>query len=184
MSADDAKFAPPSEVDVTRLVLENPLAWVVSFSEADFCATPLPLRPVLDARGNVERLLGHCARSNRLVEMLKRDPRALLLFIGPNGYISPSWMADRTQAPTWNYATVQYLVDIEFIDEDAELDAVMRDLVSAMEAGRLRAWSTDDMGARYRALARRIIAFKAHIRARRAKFKLGQDERDDVYADI
>lgn len=184
MSADDAKFAPPSEADVTRLVTENPLAWVVAAPGEDLFATSLPLRPVLDASGRIERLLGHCARSNPVVNALRRNPRALLLFMGPNEYISPSWMKDRTQAPTWNYATVQYVVEIELIDDDTTLDEVLRDLVGAMEAGRPRAWSTTEMGERYRALARRIIPFAARIRERRAKFKFGQDERDDTYSDI
>jgi len=184
VSANDPKFVPSSEGEVMRLVIENPLAWVVSFAERDYCATPLPLRPVLDAGQRITGLQGHFARSNRHVELLRRDPRAVLLFMGPHGYVSPSWMTDRTQAPTWNYATVQFLVDIELIDEAAELDAVVRDLIGAMEAGRPRAWSADDMGARYRSLSRGIIGFRARIVSRRAKFKLGQDEREDVYADI
>lgn len=40
------------------------------------------------------------------------------------------------------------------------------------------------MGARYGKLTPHIIGFDAHIRARRVKFKLGQDERDAIFADI
>ena len=40
------------------------------------------------------------------------------------------------------------------------------------------------MGSRYDRLVSGIIAFRAHIRERRVKFKLGQDERDSEYADI
>jgi hypothetical protein len=53
-----------------------------------------------------------------------------------------------------------------------------------METGRENAWSAAEMGARYAILANRIVAFRANIVQRRVKFKLGQDERDDVYADI
>lgn len=184
MNAERGKFAPPSEAEVTRLVTENPLAWVVAGSGDDFCATLVPMRPVLDSAGKIERLLGHCGRTNPLVRALGRSPRALLLFMGPHAYVSASWMKDRTQAPTWNYPTVQYLVDIELVDEAATLDEVLADLVAAMEAGRPRAWSAAEMGERYRLLASRIIPFVARIVERRARFKLGQDERDDVYGDI
>ncbi len=184
MSTGDTKFAPPSEAAVTRLVVENPLAWIVSRDDGGFCATPLPLRPVLDAQGTVERLIGHFARSNRHVQVLARDPRALILFMGPHGYVSPSWMRDRTQAPTWNYAYVQYDVDIRFVDDETQLEEVLRDLVGAMETGRPHAWGIEEMGPRYRRLASGVIAFEALIRARRVRFKMGQDERDDVYADI
>jgi len=184
MSRADDKFAPPSEAEVVRLILENPLAWIVSCGAGDFSATLLPLRAVTDAQGGLERLVGHFARSNGHVELLQRDPRAVILFLGPHGYISPSWMHDRTWAPTWNYASAQFMVDIEFFDDTDKLDGLLRELVGAMEHGRPRAWSPDEMGERYRNLSRHVIGFNARIRARRARFKLGQDERDDVYADI
>ena len=165
-------------------MLEHPLAWVISMSADDYCATSLPLRPVLGSDGRVEQFLGHFARSNNHCELVRRQPRALLLFRGPHAYISPSWFTDRTQAPTWNYESAQYVVDIEFLESEGELDAVLQDLIGAMEAGRPNAWNAAEMGPRYRRLASGIVAFRAPIIERRAKYKLGQDERDDVYAEI
>jgi transcriptional regulator len=184
MSDTAGIFSPPTEADVTRVVLEHPFAWLVTAHDGDFAATPLPMRPVLDEQGNVIELLGHFARRNPHVELLRRVPRTLVLFMGPHGYISSSWLADRTRTPTWNYATAQYVVDIEFIDDADATDDVVRDLVGAMEHGRPQAWSIDEMGARYGRLVSGIIAFRARIVDRRVKFKLGQDERDSEYADI
>jgi predicted FMN-binding regulatory protein PaiB len=162
-------------------VLDHPFAWVVS--PAAVRATPLPLRPVL-RDGEVVALLGHFARSNPQVEALRRDPRALILFLGPHGYVSPSWMADRTQAPTWNYASAQFVADLAFVEDEAGLDALMRDLIGAVEEGRDKAWALEDMGPRYRSLSRGIVGFRAEVVETRAKFKLGQDERVDVFPDI
>ncbi|HSG91742.1 MAG TPA: FMN-binding negative transcriptional regulator, partial [Pseudomonadales bacterium] len=148
MTSTPGAFAPSSERDVTRLVLEHPFAWVVSAADGDFKATPLPIRPVVDAAGSVTELRGHFARSNAHVDLLRRVPRALLLFMGPHGYVSSSWLRDRTRTPTWNYAMVQYLVDLEFVEDAERTDALMHDLVDAMEAGRERAWSLDEMGPR------------------------------------
>ena len=184
MSTPADRFAPTSEAEVTRLIQENPLAWVVTMPGGDFRATALPLRPIVVGEDlTVSAFQGHFARSNDHVSMLREHPRALLLFMGVNGYVSPSCMHDRTQAPTWNYASAQFLVDIEFIDDVAGRDAVLQDLVNAMETGR-DAWSPAEMGARYAMLANRIVAFRANIVQRRVKLKLGQDERDDVFADI
>ena len=186
MSTAPQKFAPPSEAEVTRLVLEYPFAWLVTMAaDGDFAATPLPLRPVIGAGGEVAALLGHFARSNPHVALLRRVPRTLVLFMGPHGYISSSWLGDRTRTPTWNYAAAQYLVDIELIDDDpSATNEIVGDLVGAMEAGRPGAWSPQEMGPRYTRLVSGIIAFRAHIRERRVKFKLGQDERDSEYDDI
>ena len=182
MSGDP--FQPRSDQDVLRLLQEQPFGWLISGHGETFRATALPFRPRLGPAGALAGLWGHFARSNPQYELLKRDPRAQILVLGANGYISPSWMADRTQAPTWNYASVQFLTHVRFIEDDAGLERVLRDLIGAMEGGRPNAWSVEDMGARYARLAQRIVAFEADIVEVRPKFKLGQDERRDVFADI
>jgi transcriptional regulator len=179
------RFAPPTEADVARLVRSQPLAWVVSHADGDVRATALPLRPEGDDdTRSIPAFLGHFAASNPHAAFVRRAPRALLLFLGVNGYVSPSWMRDRTQAPTWNYVSLQYLVDIEPLERPDARDTVLADAVAAQEAGRPGAWHSGEMGARYEVLAKRVVAFRAVVIERRAKFKLGQDERDDVYADI
>jgi len=183
MNPAPAKYAAPSPAIVADLVRAYPLAWVVSPASA-VAATPLPLRPVVNADGRIEALLGHFARRNPQVAALQADPAARVLLLGPSGYISPSWMADRTQAPTWNYASVEFRVEVEFADDEASLRAVLDDLIAAMEARRPHAWAATDMGDRYAVLAGRIVAFRAAVVEERCVLKLGQDERDDVYADI
>lgn len=183
MTAKPEIFAPKSEGQVLRLVLEHPLAWVVSLDGGGFRATPLPLRPRV-REGRIEAFEGHMARSNPQCAALQRNGRALLLFSGPQGYISPSWISNRTWAPTWNYAVAQFLVTIAFDETPARLDAHLGDLVETMERGRPNAWSPSEMGERYATLKRMIIPFEAKVLEQRAKFKLGQDERDTVFAEI
>jgi transcriptional regulator len=180
----DKTYSAADESDVTRLIVDHPLAWIVSAGSGDVCATLVPLRPVTGANNEVVALLGHLARSNPHVELLRRQPEATALFLGPHAYVSPSWMQDRTLAPTWNYVSAQYVVDVELLSQSAQLDEVITDLVDAMEKGRPGAWSAQEMGSRYEKLARGIVAFRAHPRSRRVKFKLGQDERPEVYPNI
>jgi len=177
-------FAPKSDEQVLRLVQSHPLAWVVSLDAGSFRATPLPLRPRVGAGGRIEALEGHMARSNPQCAALERNGRALVLFSGPQGYISPSWVSDRTWAPTWNYAVAQFVVTVAFDESPAQLDAHLNDLVNAMERGRPRAWNPSEMGERYEKLKRRIVPFVATVVEQRSKFKLGQDERDTVFAEI
>lgn len=181
MDAVPEKYAVRDEADIVDLVLRNPFAWVVGGGGSP---TPLPLRPVLDQDGRLTGLLGHFARSNPQVARLRAQPQAMILFMGPHGYVSPSWMADRTQAPTWNYAAVAFACDLAFTEQPEEITALLDDLIEAQEAGRPNAWRAAEMGPRYTGLARGVVGFRAEIRERRAVFKLGQDERDDVFADI
>jgi transcriptional regulator len=172
-----------THADIADLIAAYPLAWVVSRSgEGASAATPLPLLAVADDEGRIVKLIGHFARRNPQVAVLEGDPRALILFQGPHGYVSPSWIADRTWAPTWNYAVIRIEADIRF---DPELtDRALEDLVKRMEAGRPNAWSIADMGERYARLRTGIVAFEAHVRRLDHKFKLGQDERPEVFTQI
>lgn len=179
-----SKFGARTAADTARLVEAAPLAWVVSGAGETFRATLLPIRAVTDDAGRVIRLNGHFARRNDQVKLLADDPRAAILFLGPHGYVSPSWMTDRTQAPTWNYASAQFLVEVEFFDDPERVRAHLEDLVQAMEGEHADAWTVEETAHRYAALSRNVAGFDARIVETREKFKLGQDERPDVFADI
>ena len=182
MAVAPTRYPPATATAVTDLVYSQPLAWIVS--DGGRQTTPLPLRPEPGADGQVAALIGHFARRNPQVEALKADPRAQVLFTGPHAYISPSWLTDRTQAPSWNYASAAFEVEVEFSEDEAFTRAVMTDLIGAMEAGRDKAWRLEDMGERYDRILRGIVAFRATVIETRPAFKLGQDERDDVYTEI
>ena len=182
--ASTTAFAARRPQDVADLARAYPLAWLVSAGPNGSLATALPLLVHTDEQGGLSALEGHFARANPQVAALRSDANALLLWIGPQGYVSPSWMADRTQAPTWNYASAQCRVRIGFIDDEAATHEHLHRLATLHEAGRLSAWAATEMGARFDTLAARIVAFRAEPVTVNERFKLGQDEREDVYADI
>jgi transcriptional regulator len=184
MTATPDRFAPRSVQDLADLARQDPLAWICSQGAGGQISTPLPLVPRFAPGGRVVAVEGHFARSNAHVAALRADGRATVLWLGVQGYVSPSWMADRTQAPTWNYASAQLQVDVRLVEDPAAIAAHLRELAERMEAGRPNAWSIDDMGPRLAQLAQRVIAFRAEVVASQEKYKLGQDERDDVYVDI
>ena len=183
MTGDGADpFNQWTDRDIVDLVAAYPLAWVVSCHPA-FVATPLPMKLETDADGRPTRLVGHFAKRNPQVEAIKQDPRTLFLFTGPHSYVSPELVTTtRNWGPTWNYATARIVADIDFDEtmNDEALDAA----VSMMEEGRSMPWTKDELGGRYDMMKRAIIAFRAPIVGIEARFKLGQDERDEVFTDL
>ena len=172
---------PPDE-EIDRLVADHPFALLVSATAQAPMATPLPLLLERDADG-AAWLVGHFARNNPQVALLREQPRALAVFTGAHGYMSPSWLRDRTQAPTWYYATVHFEVEVEVLEQETATRDALERLVAHMEAGRADAWRAEELGARYPRLAAAVVAFRARVVATHARFKLGQGERDDVLAD-
>lgn len=167
--------------DIVALIDQNPLAWVIS-QRPGGGATPLPMMLDCDSQGQPVGLTGHIPKANPLFAQLTADPRALFLFQGPQGYISPEPMSNRDWAPTWNFAVVR--IDAEVTFDDALTDVALRRLVDKMEAGRPAPWTVAEMGPRYAQMRDHVIGFSAAIHAIVPRFKLGQDERPGPFGEI
>lgn len=177
------RFAARACTDILHLVERNPLAWIFVTDDHGPYATAVPIRPSLEDDG-LRKLIGHVPRQTRIARAFEAGVRALVLILGPHGYVSPSWMSDRTQAPTWNFAQAQFVAEVELVDDETYLAWHLRDLTRALEGGREGAWRVEEMGHRYEKLAARIVAFEARILSSDARFKLGQDESGRTFGEI
>lgn len=66
--------------------------------------------PVLATRGEDGgvRLRFHLSANNPVTKRLEAGAPALIVFMGPEAYISPDWYGDvPDQVPTWNYLSVE-----------------------------------------------------------------------------
>ncbi|MBJ7416554.1 MAG: FMN-binding negative transcriptional regulator [Niveispirillum sp.] len=162
--------------DLRDLIAQFPLAWVTSTDGEE--ASLLPLVGRFGAAGELTELIGHLTLANPLRAALIRDPGALILFKGPDAYISPSHAGRRDWGPTWNYAQARVWAEIAF---DPDLTGPSLELLAdRLEHFREHPWHPAELGARYQQLARHIIGFRARVTRVKAKFKLGQDERPET----
>lgn len=175
-------FAASSPQDLADLIAGHPLAWLCAQGDEGLVAGLLPLLPQWSAQGCLESVEGHLARHHALVPALRARPRALALWLGEQAYVSPSWLQDRTQAPSWIYASAQCALSLQFDESEGAIEAHLERLTAVHEAGRPQAWQPAEMGARLGQLAARVIMFKARVETVHERYKLGQDEREDVYA--
>lgn len=69
----------------------------------------------------------HLARPNPACKAVAQSGRALVVFTGPNDYISPDWYDLPDQVPTWNYLSVEAEGPVTAMDDTgagAHLDAL------------------------------------------------------------
>lgn len=175
-------FQPAADSEIERLVAAHPLASLVSSDAGHMLATPLPLILQRGADGG-RVFIGHLARRNPQHEMLKRNPRALAIFTGAQGYIASSWLRSRHYAPTWNYEFVQFELDVAIIDTPEEILFALDTLIEHVEAPYPNPWRSAEMGPRRWQLAQHIVPFRARVVATHAQFKLGQGETQEVLDD-
>ena len=160
--------------DLSALIAEFPLAWVSPGRDPAEHASLLPLLAETDEAGEIVSLLGHMARRNSLYPALQANPTALILFVGPQAYVSPACVSNTAWAPTWNYAQIRIEADIQFLPDQGGY--ALDELVEAMDTRDQTGWKAADVGPRYKAMEKAIIAFRARITKINARFKLGQDE--------
>lgn len=171
-----------TDVDVQALITEYPLAWVSARRVSAELATLIPLVGEYDAYGSLTHVVGHFARYNPLCAVLLSDPQAVILFSGPQAYISPTHAGLRNWAPTWNYAQLRMEADI--VLDPSMTEEALEILVDAMEADRPDTWRTSELGDRYHGMCSAIIGFRAKVTKLHGKFKLGQDENPETLKSI
>ena len=119
------------------------------------------------------KLLGHCAKPNPHWRYLEARPQAVVTFLGPHAYLSPSVYPDLTRVPTWNYVAVHATVEARVIHEPDEKDALLKALIGDHEPPYAQQWR--DLGSDFAdKMLKGIVAFELTITQLQCKLKLNQ----------
>jgi transcriptional regulator len=134
---------------------------------------------VLDrTQGRFGTLRGHISAQNPQKAAFDGTRQAVIVFRGPQGYISPTWYATRTSVvPTWNFGVVHASGRPRPITDKAKTHDLLATLIARNER---RVGSTGyDFAAQPReyvdGMMQGIAPFEMEIQALEGKFKLGQE---------
>jgi transcriptional regulator len=170
----------PDLADQHALIQAHPLgAWVLPTAEG-LEANHIPF--VLDpSRGPCGTLVGHVARANGVWRALQPNRPSIVVFQGPQHYITPSWYPSKAEhgqvVPTWNYLAVHAHGTARVVDEPAALLALLHRLTDAQEGQRPAPWRVDDAPAPFiEGLMRAIVGIEIPIDRLEGKRKASQDE--------
>lgn len=138
---------------------------------------PLLLEP---GEGEFGTLYGHFARANPHWRELANGAETLVVFSGPDAYVSPAWYPAKAEhgkvVPTWNYIAVHAYGQAEVFDDPERLLRLVSRLSDRHEAGRAQPWSVDEAPRDYLdSMLRAIVGFALPIRRLEGKWKLGQN---------
>jgi transcriptional regulator len=161
------------------LMREHPLATVVTQEADGLNANHLPLQ--LDASvGEFGCLRGHVARANPLASSAV-DSEILVIFQGPQGYISPSHYATKAEhgrvVPTWNYTAVHAYGRLRLIDEADWLLAQLIALTAEHERGLAKPWAVGDAPVDYiEKMLNAVVGVEISISRLVGKWKVSQNQ--------
>ena len=182
----DSIYMPPAfkglDLEVAKtLMLEHPLATLLSVGElGEPRVTHLPLQchvQELQSEGEGGApawvLKGHFAKSNPHVLALVSNPKALAIFMGPQGYMSPSVYPDLVRVPTWNYITLHVQGEIEFVHESENKDHLLKQLIADHEERYAQQWRSLPESYQDTMLSA-IVGFSMRVTHHQFKMKLNQ----------
>ena len=164
-----------------RLIAQYPFATLLSLNpdqdQPSIQADSLPLLLADDK----QTLQGHIARANPLWKQQPDGAEVLILFQGPDSYISPdaypSKREDGRAVPTWNYARVEVRGRIRFIHDDDWNRSMLEQLTARHEADRPVPWSIDDAPDDYIAkMLKAIVGVEIAIESIEGKWKASQNQ--------
>ena len=161
------------------LIRAHPLGLLVTAGPGGLMANPIPF--LIDGQASERGTLrAHLARANPHWRELAQVAECLVVFQGPQGYVTPSWYATKRETgkvvPTWNYATVHAWGRPRVIEDQAWLRRQLDDLTLIREGGRPTPWAVDDAPADFvRAQVRGIIGIEIPIGRIEGKWKVSQN---------
>lgn len=125
-------------------------------------------------------LRAHIARANPASRALAEGGECLVVFQGPEAYVSPSWYATKAithkVVPTWNYAMVQVRGTARMVEDAAWLGRQLRALTAMQEDSMPEPWEVDDAPVEFvEGLCKAIIGIEIPIASITGKWKVSQN---------
>ncbi len=167
-------FAIEDIAAAQEVMRQNSFALLVTAGPGGIEATHLPTVLAPD-RGEFGAIFAHVARANPQWKSFDGN-EAMLVFAGQHGYISPTWYEPGPAVPTWDYLAVHAYGVPRIVDDPAEVQTMLAELVDQYESANAEPWQLASQEPGYlERMARGIVAFEMPIARLEAKAKLGQN---------
>jgi len=173
------QFNSKEKTHAIALMRAYPFASLISVDDAGLpFVSHIPLH--LEERDSQMVLLGHVAKANPHWRYLEARPQAVVTFMGPHAYLSPSVYPDLARVPTWNYLAVHCTVQATLIEDAIEKDQLLKKLIADHEPAYAAQWRGLDQEFTQKMLSA-IVGFELHVLDLQCKLKLNQ-HRPESYA--
>jgi transcriptional regulator len=161
------------------LIRSHPLGTLITSGPGGLLANLVPF--VVVAEGEKGTLRAHIARGNDQLQPLRDGAETLVVFQGPESYITPSWYVSKREhgrvVPTWNYVVVQVRGTPRVHDDPEWIRAQIGQLTAMQETPRPTSWSVSDAPESYiQGLIKGIVGIEIPVSSIEGKWKVSQNQ--------
>ncbi|MBQ0757131.1 MAG: FMN-binding negative transcriptional regulator, partial [Amphritea sp.] len=151
----------------------------ITHSDSGLEANHIPM--LLGQSEGKDVLQGHLSKANPLWKNITDGSEVLIVFHGPNSYISPNYYPTKQETgkvvPTWNYVTVHVKGAITFIHDESWNMELITNLTDQHEAGQLKPWSVSDAPKDFtKKMLSAIVGLQIDISSIVGKWKVSQNQ--------
>jgi transcriptional regulator len=161
------------------LMRAHPLGTWITEIDGQLVANHVPFL-IDQTRGEFGTLICHVARANDVWRSFAKTVDSLVVFQGPQTYITPSWYASKKEhgrvVPTWNYAVVHAQGMPRAIEDREWLLQHVSQLTRENEAAHSPPWQVSDAPEDYiDAMLKAIVGIEIPIARLVGKWKTSQN---------
>lgn len=163
---------------------EYPFAFLTgSFLSGNQVATQIPV--LVEEKDGELMVKGHLMRNTDHHKAFMENSNALLVFTGPNSYVSASWYSNPQIGSTWNYMSIHITGQIRFLSE-VELIGLMKKFTLKFENGNSgSATIFENLPDSYtQKMIQGIVGFEIRADNIENVFKLSQNRDEESYQNI
>jgi transcriptional regulator len=169
-----------TRIEVLReLMFAHPLGTLVTFGPDGLNANHVPFE--FDAHpAPFGTLRAHVARANPVWREFSQEVEPLVIFQGPQAYITPSWYQTKKETgkvvPTFNYMVVHAYGALRTIEDPAWLRDFVGKLTDRFESPRAQPWAMSDAPEDFIAMQlRAIVGIEIRLTRLIGKWKTSQN---------
>ena len=167
--------------EIQGFIQENSFGTIVTTEQGKPIATHLPMR--LSKKEDEYYITGHMAYGNPQWKTFEFRDDVLVMFQGPNAYISSSWYGHE-EVPTWNYQAVHVYGKASILDEE-ELIEDLTIMLEKYEKNRENPVLWDKLSPDFlENQLKGIVGFKIKVGEIQAAYKLSQNRNEADYMNI
>jgi transcriptional regulator len=161
-------------------IRSHPFATLITQGANEVTADHLPFL-LQNLTGKLGTLQAHLAHANPVWQAADVTSNVLVIFHGPQAYVSPSWYPTKQEhgkvVPTWNYQVIHARGQLRVIDDPDWKRRLLDGLTREHEADFPDPWQVADAPSEYiDRLLTAIVGIEIEITGLKGKFKLSQNQ--------
>lgn len=177
-------FKEKDRETILNFMEEHPFAFLTgSFLSGKQSVAQIPM--LVEEKNGALYLLGHIMRNTDHHKVFMENDQVMVVFSGPNTYVSATWYTNPHGGSTWNYMSVYATGTITFLQEE-ELIGLMQQFTLKFEKGNTTSPTVyNNLADVYvKQMLPAIVGVRVKVENLQNVFKLSQNRDEESYRNI